>query len=363
MKVYLVGGAVRDRLLGRPHKENDWVVVGSTPEEMAEQGFRPVGKDFPVFLHPETHEEYALARTERKTSKGYHGFVFHAAPDVTLEEDLKRRDLTMNAIAQNDQGKLIDPFDGKRDIENKLFRHVSSAFEEDPVRLLRVCRFSAMLPDFNTAPETLELMKNMVKAGEVDALVPERVWQELKQALGYERPDQFFETAARCGALKTIFSEIKEISTTLSALKKAAELSDDAHVRFAAAFGQLSPGDAKQLCQRLRIPNNYAGLLQLVANHHSAIESLPDSPGDILNLLEKLDPFRRPERFERCLLATDAIYRSKHNKALPTLDLLNKAYKVCKTVNLDNIDKQSSGTEIAETIRKLRLDKIKEALK
>lgn len=363
MKVYLVGGAVRDRLLGRPHKEKDWVVVGSTPEEMVKQGFRPVGKDFPVFLHPETHEEYALARTERKTSKGYHGFVFHASPDVTLEEDLKRRDLTMNAIAQDDEGKLIDPFDGKQDIENKVFRHVSGAFEEDPVRLLRVCRFSAMLPDFKTAPETLELMKNMVKAGEVDALVPERVWQELKQALGYEHPDQFFETADRCGALETIFSEVKDVSTTLSALKKAAELSDDAHVRFAAAFGQLPTCDAKQLCLRLRIPNNYGGLLQLVASHHSTIESLSDSPSEILNVLEKLDPFRRPERFERCLLAINAIYQSKHHKPLPALDLLNRAQKVCQHVNLDNIDKQSSGNKIAEAIRALRLDKIKEILK
>jgi tRNA nucleotidyltransferase (CCA-adding enzyme) len=359
MKVYLVGGAVRDRLLGRPVKESDWVVVGSTPEEMVSQGYRPVGKDFPVFLHPDTHEEYALARTERKTSKGYHGFAFYASPGVTLEEDLKRRDLTINAIAQDEQGQLIDPFHGQDDIKNKIFRHVSSAFEEDPVRLLRVCRFSAMMPKFEVAPETLDLMKAMVNKGEVDALVPERVWQELKRALTYDQPELFFEVSVKCGAFSLIFREINDISM-LQALPMASRLSPDPHIRFAATFSQLSSDQAKQLCRRLRISNDYSDLLQLVCRHYPATARLKPEPAATLTLLEQLDPFRRPDRFEMYLIAADAIYQSQHDErtTLTACELLRTAYQACKSIKLDSLDKKASGKAIAETIRKLRLDAI-----
>lgn len=208
MKIYLVGGAVRDELLGIPYHEKDWVVVGATAEEMLAKGYRQVGKDFPVFLHPKTNEEYALARTERKVSKGYTGFTFNAAPEVTLEEDLQRRDLTINAIAKAEDGTIIDPFHGREDLQNKILRHVSPAFSEDPVRILRIARFAARYGDFTIAPETLALMKQMVVSGEVDALVPERVWKEWQRALSEKHPEKFFEVLAACGAMAILFPEI-----------------------------------------------------------------------------------------------------------------------------------------------------------
>lgn len=208
MKTYVVGGAVRDALLGLPVQDHDHVVVGATPEEMIAKGFTPVGKDFPVFLHPKTHEEYALARTERKTAPGYKGFVFHAAADVTLEQDLVRRDLTVNAMAQGEDGVIIDPFGGRKDLQARVFRHVSQAFAEDPVRILRVARFAARFQDFTVAPETNRLMQDMVEAGEVDALVPERVWQELSRGLMEARPSRMFEVLRACGALARIIPEL-----------------------------------------------------------------------------------------------------------------------------------------------------------
>ena len=211
MDIYVVGGAVRDRLLGRPVQDHDYVVVGATPEQMVARGFRPVGKDFPVFLHPQTQEEYALARTERKTAPGYHGFVFHTAPDVTLEQDLVRRDLTINAIAEAADGTLTDPFGGVADLEKRVFRHVSGAFGEDPVRILRLARFAARFADFTVAPETMDLMKSMVAAGEVDALVPERVWQELARGLMEARPSRMFEVLRRCGALVRLLPEVDRL--------------------------------------------------------------------------------------------------------------------------------------------------------
>lgn len=359
MKVYLVGGAVRDQLLNRPVKENDWVVVGNTTEAMIKQGFKPVGKDFPVFLHPETHEEYALARTERKTAKGYHGFKFYTAPDVTLEEDLKRRDLTINAIAQDERGKLIDPFNGQQDISARLFRHVSSSFEEDPVRLLRVCRFSAMLPRFDVAAETLKLMQNMVEKGEVDALVPERVWQELKKALSYEDPSKFFRVADKSYAFRRIFKEVDCISL-LNALPVACQMSKDAAIRFAATFGQLNTEKAGSLCQRLRIPKEYADLLLLTCRHYSAVESLHTEPAKILDLLERLDPFRRQERFEKFLIVASAIQQAKHKKnKLAASEVLKKAHEACQTIDLSSVDKTLPGRKIAEVIRTLRLSSIK----
>ncbi|NOX91180.1 MAG: multifunctional CCA addition/repair protein, partial [Gammaproteobacteria bacterium] len=260
MEIYLVGGAVRDTLLGLEPKEHDWVVVGATPEQLESQGYKQVGKDFPVFLHPKTHEEYALARTERKTAPGYHGFAIHAAPDVTLEEDLLRRDLTVNAIAQTADGQLIDPFNGQQDLADKRLRHVSPAFSEDPIRILRVARFAARFAHlgFNIAPETGELMRDMVNAGEVDALVAERVWTETERALGEKNPARFFEVLRDCGALEKLFPEIErlfgvpqpekhhpEIDTgvhTLMVLEQAARLSADTRVRFAALVHDLGKG-------------------------------------------------------------------------------------------------------------------------
>ncbi|MGD8803684.1 MAG: multifunctional CCA addition/repair protein, partial [Gammaproteobacteria bacterium] len=336
MKTFLVGGAVRDELLGYPHKEKDWVVVGATAEEMLAAGFQQVGKDFPVFLHPQTKQEYALARTERKTSPGYKGFTVHATPDVTLEEDLLRRDLTINAIAKDASGKLIDPFNGLQDIHDRMLRHVSSAFTEDPVRILRVARFAARYQHlgFIVADETMQLMQQMVADGEVDALVPERVWQEMEKALGERSPSRFIEVLRDCGALERILPEVNalfgvpqpeehhpEIDTgihTLMVLQQACRLSDDTEVRFAALMHDLGKGTTPEsewphhleheargaaivieVCKRLRIPNEYRDLAERTArfhlHYHRALELKPTT---IVRTLERLDAFRKPQRFE-----------------------------------------------------------------
>ena len=337
MQIYAVGGAVRDELLGLPVQDRDYVVVGATPEAMVERGFRPVGKDFPVFLHPETQEEYALARTERKTAPGYKGFAIHAAADVTLEQDLARRDLTINAIARAEDGTLIDPFHGVRDLEARVLRHVSAAFAEDPVRILRVARFAARFPEFTIAAETVALMRQMASAGEVDHLVPERVWQELSRGLMEARPSRMLETLWECGALARILPEIEGLFGVpqpadhhperdtgvhvLLVVDHAARRGYPLPVRFAAMTHDLGKGltpsdewphhyghEAKSeelvenICRRIKVPNDCRDLAVLAAREHGNIhEAEKLRPNTIVKLLERCDALRRPERFAQLL--------------------------------------------------------------
>jgi tRNA nucleotidyltransferase (CCA-adding enzyme) len=337
VQIFIVGGAVRDELLGRPNADRDYVVVGATPEAMLAQGFRPVGKDFPVFLHPETHEEYALARTERKTGRGYHGFAFHAAPDVTLEDDLARRDLTINAMAKAADGSLIDPFHGQRDLQAKVLRHVGPAFAEDPVRILRLARFAARFSDFTVAPETLELMRGMVADGEVDHLVAERVWQELAKGLMEDKPSRMIEVLRDCGALARLLPEVNklfgvpqradyhpEVDTgihTLMVVDQSARRGFVLPVRFSALTHDLgkaeTPADilprhlgheersvrlTEQLCARLRVPNDCRDLALIMARYHGNVHRAGDlKASTIVTLFEKTDALRRPERFRQLL--------------------------------------------------------------
>jgi tRNA nucleotidyltransferase (CCA-adding enzyme) len=349
MKAYLVGGAVRDQLLGLPVKERDWVVVGETPETMERLGFKRVGKDFPVFLHPQTHEEYALARTERKIAPGHRGFVVHADPSVTLEEDLRRRDLTINAIAMDEAGNLIDPFGGLKDLQNRVLRHVSEAFAEDPLRVLRVARFAAKFSPlgFSVAPETLALMRQMVENGEIDALTPERVWQELEGALAAPDPAKFFEVLRECGANARLFPEIErlfgvpqpakwhpEIDTgvhTLMALTQAARLTPDTQVRFAALTHDLGKGltppeiwphhrshetrglvPLAELCRRFKIPRAYHRLAEKVMRYHDCCHKVYElRPSTIVEVLCALDALRDEKGFEQFLLASMADARGR----------------------------------------------------
>lgn len=396
MNIYLVGGAVRDELLGYPHKEKDWVVVGATPEEMLAAGFQQVGKDFPVFLHPETKEEYALARTERKTSPGYKGFNVHATPDVTLEQDLLRRDLTINAIAKDEAGEIIDPFNGLQDIHDRILRHVSPAFTEDPVRILRVARFAAryLHLGFIVADETMQLMKQMVEDGEVDALVPERVWQEMEKALGERSPSRFIEVLRDCGALERILPELDrlfgvpqpeeyhpEIDTgihTLMVLQQACRLSDDTDVRFAALMHDLGKGVTPEsewprhieheargadivldVCRRLRIPNEYRDLAERTARYHLHYHrALELKPSTVVRTLEQLDAFRKPQRFEKFLLASEADARGRpghENSSFPQGDFFRKAFKAAQQVDIQSLVEQGySNKELADKIREER---------
>ncbi|MGD2052753.1 MAG: multifunctional CCA addition/repair protein [Gammaproteobacteria bacterium] len=397
MKTFLVGGAVRDELLGYPHKEKDWVVVGATAEEMLAAGFQQVGKDFPVFLHPQTKQEYALARTERKTSPGYKGFTVHATPDVTLEEDLLRRDLTINAIAKDASGKLIDPFNGLQDIHDRMLRHVSSAFTEDPVRILRVARFAARYQHlgFIVADETMQLMQQMVADGEVDALVPERVWQEMEKALGERSPSRFIEVLRDCGALERILPEVNalfgvpqpeehhpEIDTgihTLMVLQQACRLSDDTEVRFAALMHDLGKGTTPEsewphhleheargaaivieVCKRLRIPNEYRDLAERTArfhlHYHRALELKPTT---IVRTLEQLDAFRKPQRFEKFLLASEADARGRpgyENRSFQQGRFFRQAFEAARSVDIKSLVAQGyRNRELAEKIRQERI--------
>jgi tRNA nucleotidyltransferase (CCA-adding enzyme) len=353
MNIYAVGGAIRDELLGVPVQDRDYVVVGATPEQMVSQGYRPVGKDFPVFLHPRTHEEYALARTERKTAAGYHGFQFFYAPDVTLEEDLARRDLTINAMAREVRpdgvltGPVIDPFNGQADLQARVFRHVSDAFLEDPVRILRVARFAARFTDFTVAPETMTLMRKMVEAGEVDALVAERVWQEVSRGLMEKRPSRMFEVLRECGALARILPEIEalygvpqradyhpEVDTgvhVMMVVDHAAAQGYALAVRFAALTHDLgkatTPEDVlprhighegrsvdllKPLCERLRVPNECRDLALLVAREHGNIHRVMETgAAGVVRLLERCDAIRKPGRFAEALQACEADARGR----------------------------------------------------
>ncbi len=398
MKTYLVGGAVRDELLGFPFHEKDWVVVGATTEEMLAKGYQQVGKDFPVFLHPETRDEYALARTERKTAPGYKGFEVHASPEVTLEEDLERRDLTINAIAKDEDGNIIDPFNGLQDMHDKILRHVSPAFAEDPVRILRVARFAAryLHLGFIVAEETMQLMKNMIAAGEVDALVPERVWQEMEKALAERSPSRFIEVLRDCGALKVILPELyrlfgvpqpaehhPEIDTgvhTLMVLQQACKLSNATDVRFAALMHDLGKGTTPEeewpshighearsaklvleVCQRLRIPNNYRDLAERTArfhlHYHRAFELKATS---VVDVLEKVDAFRRPERFEKFLLACEADAHGRtgyENKHFEQGDFFRRAFRAASSVDVATLREQ--GFEHLALANKIREERIR----
>lgn len=359
MQIYLVGGAVRDQLLKRPVKERDWVVVGATPEEMLQQGFRPVGKDFPVFLHPKTQEEYALARTERKTGKGYTGFIVHAAPDVTLEEDLRRRDLTINAIAQTLDGQLIDPYGGQRDLQQRVLRHVSPAFAEDPVRILRLARFAARFPDFHIHPQTLQLMQQMVAAGEVNALVAERVWQELVRALAEPEPARFFKVLAKCQALPILFPELVNDEAALVALQKACQLTNELPARFAALLYRCSETAVKQLCQRYKVPREYSDLALLVARYHCDFEKLiiPPDAGTLFNLLEKLDALRRPERVPLFISVCQANQSTTTDQQA---QFLMDALTIARSITASQLDLTNlSPLEVGAMLRQARIAAIK----
>ena len=294
MKCYVVGGAVRDELLGLAVADRDWVVVGATPEEMAAKGFTPVGKDFPVFLHPVTHEEYALARTERKSGRGYKGFTVFASPEVTLEEDLRRRDLTINAIAKDESGALIDPFGGARDLKEGVLRHVSEAFAEDPVRILRVARFAARYA-FRVADETAAMMKRMVESGEADHLVAERVWQEFSRGLAEPHPERMFEVLGRCGLLKRLFPEIRQVPQGLARASGVPQ-------RFALLGWTMKEPEVQAVCDRLRAPNEVSELALAACRNRSALRAAyAASPAALLQLLKRADAFRRGERFAELL--------------------------------------------------------------
>ncbi len=399
-EIWQVGGCVRDRLLGLPVKDHDWVVVGASPEALIEAGFRPVGKDFPVFLHPQTHEEYALARTERKTAPGYTGFQFHAAPDVTLEQDLARRDLTINAMAESDSGEIIDPFGGRKDLQARLLRHVSPAFVEDPVRILRVARFAARFADlgFRVADETMQLMRNMVDNGEVEALVAERVWQEMQRALSGQQPAVFVQVLRDCGALAVLLPEIDrlfgvpqpkkhhpEIDTgvhTLMVLEQAARLSDEPKVRFAALLHDLGKGVTptdqlpqhigheargvplvKEVCKRLKIPKDYRELAVLVTRYHLHYHRVAElRPATLLETLEALDAFRRPERFEQFLLACEADSRGRtgfEDAEFEQPRLFREACQAATAVKADELVAQGlQGKAIAKALHRQRCQAI-----
>jgi tRNA nucleotidyltransferase (CCA-adding enzyme) len=378
MKIYLVGGAVRDKLLNLPIKERDWVVVGATVKEMLALGFKQVGKEFPVFLHPQTFEEYALARMERKVRPGYKGFTFDTSPDVTLEEDLMRRDLTINAIAESEEGELIDPYGGQKDIAAKQLRHVSSAFIEDPVRLLRVGRFLARYASlgFSVASETLHLMQNMVAIGEADALVPERVWKELERALGEKNPEKFFEVLSTCHALSRLFPHLQMNGDGIIALTASTSLTKNPVIRFAALMydlpeDSLDKSQAKKVianqCERLKVPNAYRELAILTALHYKeALRGQTLSADEILQLFYALDLFRRKERFSKFLIACEAILKSKNkinktNLDLEGLEWLKGCAKTLEIVDVQTlIAKGLMGNELAHAIKKERKEKIEE---
>jgi tRNA nucleotidyltransferase (CCA-adding enzyme) len=407
MKTYIVGGAVRDELLGLPVQDHDHVVVGTTPEDMLAQGFRPVGKDFPVFLHPRTHEEYALARTERKTAPGYKGFVFHASPDVTLEEDLVRRDLTINAMAKAEDGSIIDPFDGQRDLAARVFRHVSSAFEEDPVRILRVARFAARFADFTVAPETTRLMRNMTEAGEVDALVSERVWQEIARGLMEQKPSRMFAVLRDCGALARIIPELDalwgvpqpekrhpEVDTGLHAMMVIDYAARQGHalpIRVAALLQDLGkgvppeeqrPGQdghegheglsvklVEQVCKRLKIPNDCRDLAVMTAREHGNIARAFALRGDaIVTLLERCDAFRKPQRFLDCLKASECAHPGRaesEDQSFPQAAYLQDALTAAQAVNAGEIARAHTGTpqKIPEAVHAARVAAVDDVVK
>jgi tRNA nucleotidyltransferase (CCA-adding enzyme) len=404
MKTYLVGGAVRDKLLGLPARDRDWVVTGATPEEMTELGFIPVGRDFPVFLHPQSKEEYALARTERKSGRGYHGFVFHTSPDVTLEEDLARRDLTINAMAEDDNGELIDPFNGRRDLEKGILRHVSGAFVEDPVRLLRVARYAARFATkyFTIASETMDLLKKITSSGELDSLVAERVWNEIRNALDESAPSMFFQVLRKCGALAVLLPEIDnlfgvpqspvhhpEIDTgihTMMVVDVSAGMECSNEARFAALVHDLGKGLTPpdilprhigheerglrlidELCSRLRVPKEHRTLAKLACEFHTHCHRAAElRPSTMLGLFEKLDVFRRPHRLTGFLDACIADARGRTGFEDTPYDqaaILRKCFEAVREVDIsDLVEQKASGDRIQSELRKRRIEKIENEL-
>jgi tRNA nucleotidyltransferase (CCA-adding enzyme) len=407
MRAYVVGGAVRDELLGLSVQDHDWVVVGATPEQMLAQGFRPVGKDFPVFLHPETQEEYALARTERKTAPGYHGFVFHTSPDVKLEDDLVRRDLTINAMARAEDGTIVDPYGGQQDLQNRIFRHVSDAFAEDPVRILRLARFAARFPEFRVAESTNALMRRMVEEGEVDALVPERVWQELSRGLMEQKPSRMFDVLRDCGALARILPELDalwgvpqpplhhpEVDTgvhLMLVIDYAAQQRLELPVRFAALMHDLGKGRTPEehwpkhhghegmgprliadLSKRLRVPIDCRDLAVMTAREHGNVSrALELRPNTIVTLLERCDAFRKPERFAQMLLASECDARGRGHEThemryreYPQGPYLLRALAAARGVNAGEIAGRyvENKEKIPEAIHAARVSAVKAAL-
>ncbi|MDR4517470.1 MAG: multifunctional CCA addition/repair protein [Nitrosomonas sp.] len=410
METYLVGGSVRDELLGLPVKDHDYVVVGSTPEEMEQLGYRPVGKDFPVFLHPKTNEQYALARTERKISRGYKGFEVYTTPQVSLKEDLVRRDLTINAIAKDKDGNIIDPFNGVADLEAGILRHISPAFSEDPVRILRTARFAARF-SFRIAPETLTLMNDMVHNGEVEALIPERVWQEISRGLMEDNPSRMFYMLRECAALSRILPEIDvlfgvpqpvhahpEIDTglhTMLAIDYAAAKEFSLAVRFAALLHDIGKGITPlsewprhtghehrsiqlvtDLCKRIRVPRNERNLAILVAQFHSKVHRAKElKPSTIENLLHTVDAYRKPDRFTEFLQACACDFHGRPgyaNKQYPQKDRLNRALAAAQSVNAGNIaaelrekiiDSTLLPTVIHTKVREARIHQIRHTYK
>ncbi len=409
MRIYAVGGAIRDELLGVPVSDRDYVVVGATPEQMAAQGFRPVGKDFPVFLHPVTREEYALARTERKTAAGYHGFQFYYAPDVTLEEDLARRDLTINAMARELQpdgelsGPVIDPFGGRADLEAKRFRHVGDAFVEDPVRILRLARFAARFHEFEIAPDTLALMRTVVAAGEVDALVPERVWQEVSRGLMEKKPSRMFAVLRECGALARVLPEIDALFGVPQRADYHPEIDTGVHVMmvvdYAAARGYVLPvrfaalthdlGKAttpedvlprhighetrsvellKPLCDRLRVPNECRDLAVLVAREHGNIHRVMEmGAAALVRLFERSDALRKPARFAEALQACESDARGRlgfETREYHQAERLRVALVAARAVDAGAIAQNFGGqpTKIKEAVHRARVEAVGVAL-
>lgn len=397
MKTYLVGGAVRDALLNLPVKDKDWVVVGASPEEMLSQGYEQVGRDFPVFLHPETHQEYALARTERKSGSGYTGFVCYSAPDVTLEQDLQRRDLTINAIAQDEQGRLYDPYGGKADLDQRLLRHVSAAFNEDPLRVLRVARFAARFAHLNfvVAEETQALMRWMAESGELNTLTPERVWKETEKALETRNPQVYFQVLRDCGALAVLFPELDnlygvpapakwhpEIDTGIHALMTlaiAAQLSPDIAVRFATLFHDvgkaLTPPEkwpshhghgpagvplVAALCQGLRVPNAIRDLALLVTEFHDLVHTVErQSAETLVALFDRIDAWRKPQRVEQIALTSEADARGRtgfESNAYPQGDYLRQAFEVVLSVSTREVVAAGfKGMEVREELNRRRI--------
>lgn len=397
MKTYLVGGAVRDGLLNLPVKDKDWVVVGASPQQMLERGFEQVGRDFPVFLHPSSHEEYALARTERKSGSGYTGFVCYSAPDVTLEQDLARRDLTINAIAQDADGHYYDPYGGRGDLENRLLRHVSEAFNEDPLRVLRVARFAARYAhlNFHIVSETLALMQSMAESGELSHLTPERVWKETEAALQTRNPQVFFQVLRDCGALAVLFPELDnlygvpapakwhpEIDTgvhTLMTLAMAAQLSPETDIRFATLFHDvgkaLTPPEkwpshhghgpagvplVAALCERLRIPNALRDLALLVTEFHDLVHTVQNQPATTLvALFDRLDAWRKPHRVEQIALTSEADARGRtgfENNPYPQGDYLREAWQVVQSVSTKEVVEAGfKGAEVREELTRRRI--------